>query len=69
VSAPSRWPTSPPCRRPRDRALALDAVAAVGLEPDELALIAAGREHLERAVAEGHGDLDIAATYMSHRTP
>jgi 3-hydroxyisobutyrate dehydrogenase len=53
----------------KDAALALDAVGAVGLDPDDLALIAAAREHLDRAVAEGHGDLDIAATYLSHRGP
>jgi hypothetical protein len=41
----------------------------MGLEPDDLALIAAAREHLARAVAEGHGDLDIAATYLAHRAP
>ena len=52
----------------KDAALALDAVTAVGLEPDDVALLAAAREHLDRAVAEGHGDLDIAATYLSHRT-
>jgi 3-hydroxyisobutyrate dehydrogenase len=53
----------------KDVGLALDAVGGMGLEPDDLALIAAVREHLARAVAEGHGDLDIAATYLSHRTP
>ena len=52
----------------KDAGLALDAVAAMGLEPDELALVSAAREHLDRAVAEGHGDLDIAATYLSHGT-
>jgi len=53
----------------KDAGLALDAVAAMGLEPNDLALVAAAREHLDRAVAEGHGDLDIAATYLSHRAP
>ena len=53
----------------KDVSLALDAVTAMGLDADDLALIAAAREHLDRAVAEGHGDLDIAATYLSHRTP
>jgi 3-hydroxyisobutyrate dehydrogenase len=52
----------------KDAALALDAVTAVGLEPDDVALLAAAREHLDRAVAEGHGDLDVAATYLAHRT-
>jgi 3-hydroxyisobutyrate dehydrogenase len=53
----------------KDAALALDAVTAVGLDPDDVALLSAAREHLDRAVAEGHGDLDIAATYLAHRTP
>jgi 3-hydroxyisobutyrate dehydrogenase len=53
----------------KDAALALDAVAGIGLDPDDLAVIAAAREHLDRAVAEGNGDLDIAATYLSHRAP
>jgi 3-hydroxyisobutyrate dehydrogenase len=53
----------------KDAALALDAVGGMGLEPDDLAVISAAREHLDRAVAEGHGDLDIAATYLSHRAP
>jgi 3-hydroxyisobutyrate dehydrogenase len=47
--------------------LALDAVTAMGLEPDDVALLAAAREHLDRAVAQGHGDLDVAATYLAHR--
>ena len=51
----------------KDAALALDAVTAIGLEPDDVALLAAAREHLDRAVAEGHGDLDVAATYLAHR--
>jgi len=53
----------------KDAGLALDAVAAMGLEPDDVAVVAAAHAHLERAVAEGHGDLDIAATYLSHRSP
>jgi 3-hydroxyisobutyrate dehydrogenase len=32
----------------------------------ELAIIAAARTHFERAQAQGHGDLDMAATYLSH---
>lgn len=51
----------------KDAALALDAVTAMGLEPDDVALLAAAREHLDRAVAQGHGDLDVAATYLAHR--
>jgi 3-hydroxyisobutyrate dehydrogenase-like beta-hydroxyacid dehydrogenase len=53
----------------KDVGLALDAVTGMGLDADDLALIAAAREHLHRAVAEGHGDLDIAATYLAHRAP
>jgi 3-hydroxyisobutyrate dehydrogenase len=32
----------------------------------EMGVIAAARKHFERAEAEGHGDLDMAATYLSH---
>jgi 3-hydroxyisobutyrate dehydrogenase len=32
----------------------------------DMAVIAAARKHFERAEAEGHGDLDMAATYLSH---
>jgi len=32
----------------------------------DLAVIAAARKHFERAMADGHGDLDMAATYLSH---
>ena len=32
----------------------------------DLALIAAARKHFERALADGHGELDMAATYLSH---
>ncbi len=32
----------------------------------EMAVIAAARKHFERAEAAGHGDLDMAATYLSH---
>jgi 3-hydroxyisobutyrate dehydrogenase len=32
----------------------------------ELAIIEAARRHFERALADGHGDLDMAATYLSH---
>jgi 3-hydroxyisobutyrate dehydrogenase len=32
----------------------------------DMAVIAAARRHFERAVADGHGDLDMAATYLSH---
>jgi 3-hydroxyisobutyrate dehydrogenase len=32
----------------------------------DLAVIEAARRHFERAMADGHGDLDMAATYLSH---
>jgi len=32
----------------------------------DLAIIAAARKHFERALADGHGELDMAATYLSH---
>jgi 3-hydroxyisobutyrate dehydrogenase len=32
----------------------------------DLAIIAAARRHFERAEADGHGGLDMAATYLSH---
>jgi 3-hydroxyisobutyrate dehydrogenase len=32
----------------------------------DLAIIEAARRHFERAMADGHGDLDMAATYLSH---
>jgi len=32
----------------------------------DLAIISAARRHFERALADGHGDLDMAATYLSH---
>ncbi len=47
----------------KDAALIIDAADSVGLE---VAVFAAVREHLDRAVAAGHGDLDMAATYLAH---
>jgi 3-hydroxyisobutyrate dehydrogenase len=32
----------------------------------ELAIIESARRHFERALADGHGELDMAATYLSH---
>ena len=32
----------------------------------DLAVISAARRHFERALADGHGELDMAATYLSH---
>lgn len=48
----------------KDAALIIEAADSVGLE---VAVFAAVRQHLDRAVAAGHGDLDMAATYLEHR--
>ncbi len=48
----------------KDAALIIDAADSVGLE---VAVFAAVRDHLDRAVAAGHGDLDMAATYLEHQ--
>ncbi|MBW8750878.1 MAG: NAD(P)-dependent oxidoreductase [Propionibacteriales bacterium] len=47
----------------KDARLIEEAATEAGVE---LALIAGARRHFERAEAEGHGDLDMAATYLSH---
>lgn len=47
----------------KDSELILEAARAAGADPGLLPVI---REHLERAVEAGHGDLDMAATYLSH---
>jgi 3-hydroxyisobutyrate dehydrogenase len=47
----------------KDARLIEEAAAAAGLE---LALIPAARRHFERAEEDGHGELDMAATYLSH---
>ena len=47
----------------KDARLIEEAATAAGLE---LAVIPAARRHFERAEVEGHGDLDMAATYLSH---
>ena len=47
----------------KDARLIEEAAADVGVD---LAIISAARRHFERAVADGHGDLDMAATYLSH---
>lgn len=52
----------------KDAALALDAVTTAGLDADEVALLVAAADHFDRAVAQGHGDLDVAATYLTHGT-
>lgn len=47
----------------KDGRLIQEAGRAAGVE---LAVIEAARRHYERALAEGHGNLDMAATYLSH---
>lgn len=47
----------------KDAGLVLDAAAEVGLD---LGLLPAVRDHLARAVAAGHGEEDMAATYLAH---
>jgi 3-hydroxyisobutyrate dehydrogenase len=47
----------------KDARLIQEAAEEVGLD---LAVIPAVLRHFERAEAEGHGDLDMAATYLSH---
>lgn len=47
----------------KDAGLICEAATSAGLE---LALSEAVRSHFERAMAAGHGDLDMAATYLSH---
>jgi 3-hydroxyisobutyrate dehydrogenase len=47
----------------KDAKLIEDAAKEAGVD---LAIIPAARRHFERAVADDHGDLDMAATYLSH---
>jgi 3-hydroxyisobutyrate dehydrogenase len=47
----------------KDARLIQEAGRAAGVD---LAIIEAARRHFERATADGHGDLDMAATYLSH---
>ncbi|HEX2894410.1 MAG TPA: NAD(P)-dependent oxidoreductase [Marmoricola sp.] len=47
----------------KDARLIHEAGGAAGVD---LAVIEAARRHFERALADGHGDLDMAATYLSH---
>lgn len=47
----------------KDARLISEAGEAAGVE---LAIAAALREHFDRAVAEGHGDKDMTATFLSH---
>jgi 3-hydroxyisobutyrate dehydrogenase len=47
----------------KDARLIEEAGRAAGVD---LEIIEAARRHFERALADGHGDLDMAATYLSH---
>jgi 3-hydroxyisobutyrate dehydrogenase len=47
----------------KDARLIAEAGRGAGVE---LAIIEAARRHFERALADGHGELDMAATYLSH---
>ena len=47
----------------KDARLIQEAGRAAGVD---LSIIEAARRHFERAVSDGHGDLDMAATYLSH---
>jgi 3-hydroxyisobutyrate dehydrogenase len=47
----------------KDAGLIEEAAAGAGVD---LAIISAARRHFERAMADGHGDLDMVATYLSH---
>ena len=47
----------------KDARLIQEAGRAAGVD---LAVVEAARRHFERALADGHGDLDMAATYLSH---
>lgn len=48
----------------KDAGLVLEAARAVTADVGVLERV---REHLDRAVAAGHGDADMAATYLTHR--
>jgi 3-hydroxyisobutyrate dehydrogenase len=47
----------------KDARLIQEAGRSAGVD---LAITEAARRHFERAMADGHGDLDMAATYLSH---
>lgn len=47
----------------KDARLIEEAAEAAGVD---LAIIPAARRHFERAEAAGHGELDMAATYLTH---
>jgi 3-hydroxyisobutyrate dehydrogenase len=48
----------------KDAGFVVDAARSAGVDLGVLAVV---REHLDRAVAAGHGDLDLGATYLAHR--
>jgi 3-hydroxyisobutyrate dehydrogenase len=48
----------------KDAGLIVDAARAVGAD---IGVVERVREHLVRAVEAGHGELDMAATYLTHR--
>jgi 3-hydroxyisobutyrate dehydrogenase len=50
----------------KDLGLALEALRAAGVDSADVAVLAAAGAELDRAVADGHGGLDIAAVYLSH---
>jgi 3-hydroxyisobutyrate dehydrogenase len=47
----------------KDAGLILDAARAAGADVGFLEVVA---EHFDRALAAGHGDLDVSATYLTH---
>jgi 3-hydroxyisobutyrate dehydrogenase len=49
----------------KDVGLILAAATSVGVDVGVLRQVG---QHFDRAVGDGHGDLDMAATYLSHRT-
>jgi 3-hydroxyisobutyrate dehydrogenase len=50
----------------KDVGLELDGVRSVSGRDGDLRVLEAVRGHLDKGVAEGHGRLDVAATYLSH---
>ena len=47
----------------KDADLIVAAARGAGVE---LAVVEAARDHLARALAAGHGDQDLSATYLEH---
>ncbi|MFN0283405.1 MAG: NAD(P)-dependent oxidoreductase [Kineosporiaceae bacterium] len=48
----------------KDAGLVVDAAATAGVD---VGVLRAVRDHLARALDAGHGDLDLGATYLTHR--